>query len=73
MLYVLKLEKLTLIDNAKTNFTQYYNYSYNYYINGSNGYTDDEVSKIFSSIIYSKGMYTLKNTPKMNIAFEVDV
>lgn len=66
-------EKQTLIDNAKTNFTQYYNYSYNYYFNGRNGYTDDEVSKIFSSIIYSKGMYTLKNPPKMKIAFEVDV
>lgn len=68
-------EKQTLVTNAKTNAAQYCTYTFDSYFwtNQSTGYTDTIVTKIFSSIIYSKGMYTLKNPPKMNISFEVDV
>jgi len=65
-------EKQTLVENAKTNFLNNLTYQPNLY-NFSGGFNDENVTKLFSMLIYKHGMYTLKNSPTVNWKFEVDV
>lgn len=67
-------EKQTLVENAKTNFLSNLTFripSSLYSFSG--GFSDENVTKLFSIFIFEFGMYTLKNPPTVNWKFEVDV
>ena len=67
-------EKQTLVENAKTNFLS--NLGFNIpdsLYSFSGGFSDENVTKLFSNFIFEFGMYTLKNPPTVNWKFEVDV
>lgn len=66
-------EKQTLVENAKTNFLSNLGFNIPNLYGLSGGFSDENVTKLFSMLIYKHGMYTLKNPPTVNWKFEVDV